>query len=395
MHPFFPAVKRAPYAYYERWRREGPVLWNEELRAWLITGYDEAAFVLAHHETFSSSNSVSDPDSTGANDFPSIINVDEPDHSRLRSLVAKAFAPRQIEEGWSRWIERIVAEQLDGAAGDTLNVVRDLGYPLPVRMIAEIIGVEAEKYAQFKTWADAIVDTAGVPDSDSAAFLDAASQLGSYLNKQIQLRRAQPRDDLISRLVEAEEEGQKLTEVELESFLFLLLVAGTQATTTLIATAVRLLTERRSVMRRVAGDRTFVPNLIEEALRYESPVQAFFRKAVRDVELAGEQVRRGDALCVLYGAANRDSAKFDHSDEFRLDRTPNEHLAFGRGIHYCLGANLARIEATVAINAVLDRYDTLTREPGFRLQWRQTPFYRAMLEYPVRVTRRSAMSSPR
>lgn len=388
MHPFSPAVKRRPYSHYDRWRNESPVCWNASIGAWLVTGFAEAAFVLDHHETFSSRNAVSGPSAQDDDGFPSLMTTDQPRHNRLRALVAKAFAPVPIEDERGARIREVVAEQLDGIRGDTFHVVRDLASPLPVRMIAEIIGVESERARQFKEWADVIVAGTGQEPEDPARFRQAATQLSDYLMGQVALRRREPREDLVTRLTTARVDGQALTDEEVEAFLLLLLVAGTQSTTTLIVTAIRTLAERPALLRRVHADRTLVSELVEESLRYEAPVQGFYRVTTRDVELAGSRVAAGDAVYVMYAAANRDPAAFERPEHFELERDRRDHLAFGKGIHYCLGANLARVEAEIAVNGVLDHFATLRREPGFRIEWRRTPFFRSLFEYQVLVTRR-------
>ena len=389
MHPFSPEMKQCPYPHYDRWRDEGRVLWNAEMGAWLVLGYREAVSVLDDHRAFSSANSVFSPQAENVGGFPSIINTDEPRHRKLRALAAKAFTPRSIERDWAPRIQRIVDEQLDGIDAATFNVVGDLAYPLPVRMIAEIIGVESERFPQFKYWSDEIVKRIGVPAdhvADPVQFQVAIMELSTYFYQQMELRRRQPRDDLFTRLLEAEVDGERLTLAELQAFLVLLLVAGNETTTNLIGSAVRVLAEDPVLMRRLRADRSLVWNLVEESLRAEAPIQGFYRKALRDVELGGQQVRAGDALCVLYGAGNRDEREFDCPGEFNLDRARRDHLAFGKGIHYCLGASLARIEAGIAINAVLDRFETLTPQAGYDVEWRLTPFFRGMMEYPVSYT---------
>jgi cytochrome P450 len=391
LHPFSPEVKRCPYPSYDRWRDENPVVWNDEMAAWLVTGFKEATFVLDNHEIFSSTNSVFVPQARNVESFPSIINTDEPRHKKLRALATKAFTPKSIERDWVPRIRRIVSEQLEGIAGNTFRVIGDLAYPLPVRMIAEIVGVEPEKFPQFKRWSDEIVKRIGVEEPENPEeFRAAIYGLSAYFFEQAELRRRQPRDDLLTRLVESEVDGQRLTPAELQAFLVLLLVAGNETTTNLIGTAIAVLAESPESMSRIQEDRSLVSNLIEESLRWEAPIQGFYRKATRDVELAGARIKAGEPLCVLFGAGNRDPKEFESAAEFNLDGARRDHLAFGKGIHYCLGANLARIEAEIALNAVLDHFQTLTPQSGFRVQWRPTPFFRGMEEYPVSYTLREA-----
>lgn len=386
MHPFSAEVKECPYSHYDRWREKSPILWNDEMGAWLVLGYKEGVFVLDNHQKFSSTNSVFNPQAQSVDNFPSIINIDEPRHKKLRALAAKAFTPRSLTNDWLPRIQRIVQEQLDGVGPETFNVIGDLAYPLPVRMIAEVIGVESEKFAQFKYYSDELAKAIGgvvrTPEED-LEFQKANMGLTMYFMEQMALRREQPRDDLFSHLLEAEVDGEKLTQIEMIAFLVLLLVAGNETTTNLIGTAVRQLAEDPEMMRRIEGDRSLVWNLIEESLRYEAPIQGFYRRATQDVELAGVQIKAGDPLCVLYAAGNRDPAKFECPEEFNLDDARRDHLAFGKGVHYCLGASLARLEADIAINAVLDRFETLTPQNDGVVKWRKTPFFRGMVEYPV------------
>lgn len=395
MHPFSTEVKKCPYPHYDRWRDESPVLWNDEMGAWLVTGYKEAVFVLDNHEIFSSTNSVLSPQAEDVQTFPSIINIDEPRHKKLRALAAKAFTPKSLSRDWAPRITRIVEEQLDGIDRDAFNVVGDLAFPLPVRMIAEVIGVESEKFAQFKHWSDELAKGIGgllrTPEEDMD-FQTAIMGLNMYFMEQMQLRREQPRDDLLTRLVEAEVDGEKLTPIELLAFLVLLLVAGNETTTNLIGTAIRQLAEDPAMMRRIHDDRSLVWNLMEESLRYEAPIQGFYRKARQDIELAGAPIKNGDPLCVLYAAGNWDPKEFDCPAKFNLDAARRDHLAFGKGVHYCLGASLARLEAEIAINAVLDRFDTLIPTPGHDVEWRPTPFFRGMHEYPVSYTLRQPVA---
>jgi len=388
MHPFSSEIKGCPYPYYDRWREEGPVVWNEEMGAWLVTGYKEACFVLEKHYIFSSMNSVFSPEAEDVQEFPSIINIDQPRHKKLRALAAKAFTPKSIERDWLPRINRIVDEQLASVKGGTFYVVRDLAYPLPVRMIAEIIGVESERFAQFKYWSNEVIKGIGMEAEEPEQFSEAVTALREYFMSQVVSRSAEPRDDLLTRLIEAEVDGEKLTDLELQAFLILLLVAGNETTTNLIATAIRVLAEDPDLMRRIRDDRSLVGNLIEESLRWDAPIQGFYRKATRDIELAGKQIKAGDPLCVLYGAANRDPAEFKCPSEVDLDAARRDHLAFGKGIHFCLGASLARIETAIAINAVLDRFEVLRPKPGFQVSYRRTPMFQGMEEYPVRYTLR-------
>ena len=410
-HPFTPEMKRDPYARYDQWREQAPLVWSPEISAWLVTTFDVAKEILADHRTFSSGNSVFGGPLVEHPEFPSMINRDNPDHQRLRGLVAKAFTPRTIDEAWEPRIREYIDELMDEAIarGDgKFDVVADLAYPLPVKMIAEIIGVPPELFEQFKAWSNSIVQDIGrVPEHgyDTLAAAEEAAEearaeveqsegppddtLFFYFFEQIENRQENPRDDLLSRLVHAEIDGEKLDQGELIAFLVLLLVAGNETTTNLINHAVRGLAEHPEQQQKMREHPELMDSMIEEALRWEAPIQGFYRRALEDVEVAGAQVKAGDALLVLYAAANRDPGKYECPADFEVDRFDVEegtrdHLAFGFGSHHCLGANLARIEASNSLRAVLDRFASFepAEEP---VEWWDTPFFRGPKSYVINV----------
>jgi cytochrome P450 len=423
-HPFVPEMKACPYPAYDEWRSEAPLVWSPDIQAWLVTAYDEARRILDDNVTFSSSNSVFGGPELKHPEFPSMINRDEPDHRLLRGLVAKAFTPRTLDSQWEPRIRAYVNELLDAveARGDRrFNVVRDLSYPLPVKMIADIIGIGSKDFEQFKAWSDDIVRSIGrVPEHgygtpeeqearererqerEAAEEAEGARNVSApdgqeemtlfqYFYLQIQDRRANPRpDDLITALVDAEVDGNKLTESELIAFLVLLLVAGNETTTNLINHAVRALTQHPEQQRKLRAQPELMDRFVEEALRWEAPIQGFYRRATRDVEVSGVPVKQGDALLVLFGAANRDPDKFACPAGFDTERGTRDHLAFGHGPHYCLGANLARLEARIAISSVLERFDDLQAVAGYEIEWADTPFFRGPRGYLVSYTPKAA-----
>ncbi len=412
-HPFTPDMKRDPYPKYEEWREQAPLTWSPEVGAWLVTSYEVSKDILADHRTFSSGNSVFGGPLVEHPEFPSMINRDEPDHRRLRGLVAKAFTPRTIDEAWEPRIREYIDELMDDvvARGDgKFDVVADLAYPLPVKMIAEIIGVPPELFEQFKTWSNDIVQGIGRVPEHGYETVEAATEAAEeamaeqeaegpdeeslffYFFQQVEEVREHPRDDLLSRLVHAEIDGEQLDQGELIAFLVLLLVAGNETTTNLINHAVRGLTEHPEQQQKMRERPELMDSMIEETLRWEAPIQGFYRRANQDVEVAGTQVKAGEALLVLYAAANRDPEKFECPADFEVDRFDVEegtrdHLAFGYGVHHCLGANLARIEASNSLRAVLDRFESI--EPsGEDVEWWDTPFFRGPKSYVVNVVYR-------
>ncbi|MEE8422165.1 MAG: cytochrome P450 [Dehalococcoidia bacterium] len=397
--PFAAGVKECPYPAYDEWRAESPVLWNDAIDAWLVTGYEEVRHVLMTHQDFSSMNSVFGGATVEHPEFPSIITVDEPRHRKLRALVAKAFTPKTIDALWEPRICELIDEMLDAVCEkDEFDVVADVAYPLPVKMIAEIVGIDSEHFEYFKERSDATVGNLGrlpypAPEAEDAHQHEPRDEgiqpLSAYFLEQIEDRRANPRDDLITRLVEAEVEREQLDDVEVTAFLILLLIAGNETTTNLITQAVRGFVEHPELIARVHDDPELMEKLIEEALRWEAPIQGFYRRANRDLELGGVSVAGGDALLVLYGAANRDEAKYDCPADFDPDRGDRDHLAFGAGIHVCLGASLARLEARLALEGIVRRFDSLELVDGFEPRWADTPFFRGMTAYRLRFHERA------
>lgn len=364
MHPWSSAVKQCPYEHYNAWRAAAPIAWSEELSAWLIVGYEEASYVLEHDASFSSRNSIFTPDAENVDAFPSQINADNLRHAQLRALTEQAWVPRWGDQHSLSLVRSITKELLAAFAPGAFYVVRDLASPFSSRVMASLWGVDREDYDWFVSTSSAFVRGVGVPmheESEAATnFFSAATQLRKYIGGQLELRRAEPRDDLLTRLAQAEADGRRLSDSEIHAFFMLNLIIGVETTTSLIANAVRALGEQPAMARRVRDDRTLVWNLIEETLRHDAPVQGLYRRARRDVEISGAQIRAGDALCVLYAAANRDPNYVECPASFNLDGARRDHLAFGRGVHECPAGGLARMVAEVAINAVLDQFETLT-----------------------------------
>ena len=359
--PLAPEVKRNPYPYYAELRRDHPVYRIEPLGAYAVSRYDDVVQVLLHPDIFSSGYGE-----THIRDRPTtlLIFCDPPDHTRLRSLVNRAFTPKMVADLEPR-IRQVTDELIARVAPNgELDLIEDLAMPLPVTMIAEILGVTPERRDDFKRWSDdVIIQIIGaLTEEDRQRIERNMEEFQDYFEQAINERRREPRDDLISALVQAEEERQALTSDEVIAFTGLLLVAGNETTTNLIGNAVIALLEHPDQLARVLEDRSLIPNLVEEALRYDSPVQFLFRKAMRDVELAGTTIPKDAVLFPLYGSANRDERKFPDAERFDVTRDAQGHLAFGYGIHFCLGAPLARLEAKIALEALLFRLRGLSRK---------------------------------
>ncbi|HEX4904723.1 MAG TPA: cytochrome P450 [Acidimicrobiales bacterium] len=353
---FDDAVKRDPYPYYARMREIGPIMRNPALLgAWMVAAHEPAQAVLTDHARFSSAQMSGMQDRISAFDAPTMLNSDPPDHERLRGVVARAFTPRSIaalEPRLRNLTEEMLAPLRDG---EPFDVVDQLAYPLPVMAISELLGVSVDDRASFRTWSNQLI--AGTNEMASEEALaqsrEGAEHLKAYFREEIARRRAQPGgDDLVSRLVEANE-GDVLDDAELLSSCVLLLVAGNETTTNLIANQALALGRNRDERARILAEPALVPAAVEEVMRFDSPVQATLRVPTTDVQVAGQQVAKGEMVFVLLAAANRDPAKFTDPERFDVGRSPNPQLGFGHGIHFCLGAALAKLEARLALERLL------------------------------------------
>lgn len=358
-----------PFGIYSKMRREQPVYFDPERRNWNIFCYDDVERVLSDYETFSSQFT---PGEIDTNDpfSASMIATDPPRHRQLRTLVSQAFTPRAVNDLAPR-IQEIVTQHLDRVmAKGEMDAIADLAYPVPVIVIAEMLGVPTADQERFKEWSDVAVSLADFNGNvDYTEFNNPAiMEMSAYFFNMLELRRQQPGNDLISGLLQANIDGETLSTIELLGFCALLLVAGNETTTNLIGNALLTFSEQPELWERLRAQPELLPAAIEEVLRYRSPVQSFFRVAKKDVELGGQTLRQGDPIVVWIGSANRDETQFRGADRFDLERTPNKHLAFGKGIHYCLGAPLARMESRIALESMLKRFKSIERVPGGELE---------------------------
>jgi cytochrome P450 len=314
-----------------------------------------------------------------------LLFSDPPDHTRLRSLVSDAFTRRAVEDLHPR-IEQIANELLD-AVPDEFDLVSQFAYPLPVTVIAELLGVPIADRALFGAWARQLVQIVSV-DDPSQDVIDTANEtvdaFYGYFRALASDRKAAPRDDLLSALVAAEIEGEKLTEDELLATCVLLLVAGHETTANLIGNGTLALLQHPDQLRRLRDDPSLAAAAVEELLRYDSPVQATARTTLTDMEIGGKRVGAGERVVLLLGSANRDAAHFDRPERLDVGRTPNVHIGFGGGIHFCLGAPLARLEARAAFAALLRRFPDVTLA-GDDVAWRRTYPIRGLEALAVRV----------
>lgn len=391
MHPWSPDVQQCPYQHYDRWREAAPVLWNEALGAWLVLGYDAAAFVLTHDDLFSSTNSIFVPRAAGVSVFPSAINLDPPHHTFARIGLAPAFGTEAVEQHWLPAARRATEAQVAALPRLSFDAVTGFSQPLSLRIIASGMGVEPEALPWLQRVYGDIAAGIGRNASDESdgtgAFVAAIRELRAYFVEAARQRQAMPRPDVLS-VIAAAGGGQRLNDDEVAASLTSLFIIGVPALSHCVATLIRVLAEDPTLLARVYNDRDLVWNLVEECLRFDAPVQGLYRKARRDVDFAGVRVYRGDALCVLFAAANRDPDYVEYPSRFRLDEARADHPSFGAGVHACPAAALVRAAAEVIVNTLLDTFETLEPALGHEalITWRAAPFFRAMESYPVRYT---------
>lgn len=350
----------APYEWYRAMRSSQPVWYDEQHATWHVFRYAEVERVLSEHLTFSSDivQTLELSESEKAS-HASLIFTDPPRHRQLRNLVNLAFTPRMVAQLEPR-IREITQALLEQAPND-VDVVRDLAIPLPVMVIAELLGIPAEQRVDFKRWSDSAMATSGPPsyfqqDEQWQAHLRNQQEMQRYLTVLMEERRQAPQNDFISRLVKAEIEERRLTPTEVLAFCVLLLVAGNETTTHLIGNSVICLAQHPEALAQLRHTPELLPGAIEEVLRYLSPVKMMARFTKTETTLEGQTIGTRQSVMAWISSANRDERRFPEPDRFDIRRSPNRHLAFGYGIHFCLGAPLARLETRIALTALLEHF---------------------------------------
>ncbi|GCE06611.1 cytochrome P450 family protein [Dictyobacter aurantiacus] len=400
-----PSLKGNPYREFERIRSEDPVhlvTLPGQRQGWLITRYEDAERALRDPRFVKDARRVFSPEQL-ARQFPwlraegeatdhdqarifarGLLNSDPPDHTRLRALVNISFTPRMVER-WSERIQQITNALLDAVqAQGKMDVVNDFAFPLPMTVITEMLGVPSKDQTKFRQWSNVIIEASGDPREVEKRY-EPIRAYRDYLRYLIDEKRKQPADDLLSHLIETEEVGDKLTEEELISMVSLLLIAGHETTVNLISNGALALLLHPDQKEKLQRDPSLIKSAVEEFLRYHGPLMtATQRWAREDLEFGGKQIRRGDYVLVVLASANHDPQQFDHAEELDVARRENAHLAFGKGIHYCLGAPLARLEGQIAIRTLLQRLpDLRLAVPEQELIWRPGALIMGLRALPV------------
>jgi len=375
-NPLDPSFRVDPYAQLHQLRALDPVHFVEEPGLWLLTRYADVVAAFRDPRLSAERFQLSLPEMRSSALISSLSTMmllrDPPDHTRLRTLVSTAFTPRVVERLRPR-IEALVDHLLTVVdVRRSFDLMQVLAAPLPVAVIAQLLGVPLEDHARFKRWSDDLIliadgstALAGFPQAEQSA-----GALREYLRVVFMQRRVAPQDDLISGMLAAQEHGDRLSDDELFSTCALLLIAGHETTTNLICNGVLTLLRHPDQLARLRAAPALIESAIEELLRYESPVQLTSRVAKEDFELGGKPVKCGQEVSLMIGAANRDPEQFPDPDRLDLGRADNRHLAFGLGTHFCLGAALARLEGQIAIGAIVQRYPNLHLATD-AIEWRE------------------------
>jgi cytochrome P450 len=349
--PFSAAIQADPFPVYRVLRDEHPVYFNPDRGLWVLSRFADVEAALRDPATYSSANGISLGSNTQSM-VPLLLTMDPPRHDQLRKLVSRAFTPRRVADLEPR-VRELASSLLDRMVTDCFDAI-DFAAAFPTMVIADLLGVPTNDHERFRAWVESVItiDPGAIASNADAPSL---TELFTYLQGVIDERERQRRDDMISALLDADVDGERLGKGELLGFVLLLLAAGFETTKNLIGNGIAILGERPELRRRLVATPDDIPKVIEEVLRYESPVACLTRMTTRDVELHSVTIPEGARVLILYASANRDDRAFERPDDFDPDRTEDRHLAFGQGIHYCLGAALARLEARVAFEEVLAR----------------------------------------
>jgi cytochrome P450 len=418
-------IRSNPYPFYEQLRNYDPIHWDEEFGFWVLTHYSDID-ALYTDERFSraqglmrgferlspTEKQIAEP--VYQSFSKTVFYADPPYHTHLRGLMNHAFTPRRVER-LRPAIQKLVNELLDAAqAGGAPDMIQDLAYPLPVMVIAELLGLPASDRSQFKKWSDDLFAILGTVSHKSSDLLERAdrslNEMTDYVRSLSRKRRDAPQDDLLTALLSVTEEealacphphasstlstrekltrkqetSALLTEEELVSNINILLSTGHETTTHLIGNGLLALLQHPDQLKKLQTQPALLASAIEEMLRYDNPVQITYRSAVDDAEIKGKRIHKGDLVNTIIASANRDPQRFTDPDEFNITRSEGRHLGFGIGIHFCIGAPLVRLEAEVVFETILRRYPGLYLT-GETLEWQEHPVFRGLKALPVRL----------
>jgi cytochrome P450 len=389
-HLFAPDVRANPYPLYAQLRREAPVCQVDPGGFWAISRYDDIAAVLKNPQLYSSEGFLLFSEKPWMPRNPlrdTLLAMDPPRHQRLRSLINRAFGPTALARLEPKL--RACAQELAGKipSGSTVDFVQAFSMALPTLAIGTLLGLPASTHSSFKRWANDLVNVPGVADDDlatQARTRESLAEMDGYIDAVLEDRRRNPVDDFATDLLKVQLDDASLTHSELAGFLNLLLVAGLETTVHLLNFIVQAMGDYPEVLARVRADRSLVPALVEEVLRFYSPVQSVLRLTTAEVELHGVRLPPGSPVLALLGSANRDEKRFSDPDRFDLGRAGANNMPFGHGIHFCLGAQLARMEARIAVETLLERFERVEVKTD-RFEWNYSLTVRGPWVMPVEL----------
>ena len=341
-----------PYPDYKNWRENNPIWWAEDVNAWVVSRYKDVHIVLKNPKLFSSA-------AMGERDHEislPLLTDDPPRHTELRAIMNKAFTSRAIKlmENEVRNMSNDLLDKLD--ISKPVDIAHEFTIPLPISVISQLMGIPFERKDDFKRWSDALTGTGSETEIEKR--MPEIINMRNYFLSLIPLRKESPGDDLISKVVNAEVDGETLDENTIAGFNMLLLIAGNETTTNLLSNMLNHISYNPNIWEELRQNKDLVDAAIEETLRFDSPVHWVSRRATKDTELSGQIIKKGENVFAIMGSANRDSSHYENPDEFRLDRKQNkDHHTFGHGIHFCMGAPLARLEGKYALEGLLNRFE--------------------------------------
>jgi len=389
-NPYSYELHEDPYPTYRRLREHAPVYRNDTIGFWALSRYDVVLAAFKDPLTFSNAQGVSLESSSGgkASALASFLAMDPPRHDQMRALVSRGFTPRRVTDLEPR-IRELSTEHLDRLiAAGRADIIQDFAGKLPMDVVSELLGVPQADRDTLRHLADAVLHREEGKQEIPASAMQATGQLLTYFRTLVGERKQQRRSDLTSALLEAEIDGDRLDDADVVAFLFLMIIAGNETTTKLIGNALYWLWRNPSQRERIRRDPSLIPSWIEETLRYDSSTQMLARTVTREVEIHGQHIHAGDRLVLLVGSANRDERVFPNAEVFDIARDASQHLAFGKGTHFCLGASLARLESRIALEAIHARLPDYEIDAS-RLVRVHSPNVRGFASMPITFTARS------